>query len=180
MLLEIPRFLGEKTYGFFKGLLENPTPLKDELALDKDYELLDDIKEGNISPKRASRILRKRGLGWLKKNENPLLEKYYSCSPQERAHAIIFLEHLGFDENDFHMLWDSDKLRLFPFYECPCLDISKRLELPLEDICRYLREYPARAMAREIDSRLDFRVRYVKRHDRPFCEAYIKQSKPLH
>jgi hypothetical protein len=124
----------------------------------------------------AQRITERR-MRWMAERKGELLEKYKHLSPEEQAHRIIFLEHMGIEPSHSVVSRVSEnKIRIDSHNFCPYLEACTELGLDTRQVCKEIGEPSIQRMLQHIHPKLRFSRNYknIRPHNGEYCEEYIE------
>ena len=155
---------------YSSGLLGNEEAVKEKL------EQLRKVKEGILSSQELANLITQRRMAWIDKNLSEMLVKYNGLSPEEKAHRIVFLEHMGINPAHSEIERISpNKIRIKSHNFCPYLEACKQLGLETESVCREIGEPSLQEMLKRINPNLKFSRNYKNIRPRShFCEEFVE------
>lgn len=153
----------------------------EEKAIQEKLDQLTRVKDGTSSPEELSDLITERRVGWIEEHLDEMLDKYNGLSPEERAHRIVFLEHMVINpEHSKVERVSPGKIRIYSYNFCPYLEACNKLGLDTRFVCREIGEPSLQETMRRIDPGLRFSRNYtrIRPYIADFCEEYIENSRP--
>lgn len=144
-------------------------------AIEEKLELLQRYANGLATLEELAELNTKRRLEWLEKNKH-LLDDYDHLSLPEKAHRLLYLEHMKI--NPVHSIVENisgNKIRIESHNFCPYMEASKILGLDTRLICKEFGEPSCSEFVKVIDPSLKFYRDYSKiRPYHDYCEEFIE------
>jgi hypothetical protein len=146
-------------------------------AIQQKTRQLRKVREGTWTKEELARRITERRMRWMEERKEEMLEKYKHLSPEEQAHRIVLLEHMGI--NPAHLVVSrvsENKIRIDSHNFCPYLEACAELGLDTRQVCKEIGEPSIQKMMQDIHPKLRFSRNY--RNIRPsngrYCEEYIE------
>ncbi len=150
---------------------------KEQNAINEKLALLGEFKRGEISSAGLALSIARRRMSWIHRNLNELMQRYSYLPIEERAHRIIFLEHMKIvPEHSEVVRVSPHKIRINSYNFCPYLEACNQLGLDTRYICQKIGEHSIQLMCRIISPNLYFSRNYdnIRPQSHEFCEEYIE------
>ena len=144
-------------------------------AVEDKIEQLKDFKNGSLSAKELADSITERRLNWMIGHID-VIYQYNGLPPEEKAHKIIFLEHMDINPEHSEVIRIADNaIRINSYNFCPYPAACNELNLDTRIVCKEIGEPSIREMCKIIHPKLEF-IRYyedIRPHNPHFCREYI-------
>ena len=155
--------------------------ITEQEAIEEKIEQLIMVKKGLISAKDLSDMIAKRRINWIMANAD-IIKRYNHLRPEEKAHKIIFLEHMKINPGHSEVIrLEEGAIRINSYNFCPYLIASLEVGLDTKFVCKEINEQSIIQMCKMIHPSLTFMRDYSQTRPRfpHFCREYIIDKNPI-